>query len=950
MSTDTRPLDPGIRGSIEALAERVDSLAAMVRETGGSLAASRGEVASLDRRVQERIGQDNDRAAAALVSVQGELDALRSFVAEAPKHSGTVVAAASDPLRETVQTLADRIETLADIVRSTSGRLVAEQSRISVLTEALARGDERVEARFSEMQRGLEEVAEQAARATLHSPNAPAKPAPSDPGLEQRVGAQVNALVERVDFLAGTAKATAGKLAAKEGEFAHLERRSEQTIAQANEAVRSMRSDLETLVARLKVDPMVQQRVDGLVDAVQVLGDRVGTLSGIVGETAGRAAGRETEIAALDHRLGHVGLRIDDVARELRRELDALGTVGAGRTAPAADQSGLESQLQAFGLQLGGLEALVADASGAAEQVGADLRVEIAALATAVAQEQVDLLEATREWEERRSALEGRMDELATFATSTAARGAAEMGQALHTLAERLERLEQDRQVVASDASYAESAWEQERAALEARLDEIAAAVTVERPHTPEVELLVDELAGRLARMEGERESVADLAALAETWTAELAALEARVDEGLSTLEEHGAAEVYGVVAASFDAELSENVVELTERIAQIERDRDAVRQELARTATAWATERASLEERVSEFAALATSSAERGADEMGRALHTLADRLERLEQDRQAVASDATLAESAWENERAALEARLDTIAAAITGERAAAPEVEMLVDELAGRLARMEGERETVADLAALAETWTAELAALEARVDEGLSTLEVHGATGVGGETTATFDTDLGESLDELTQRIEQIERDRDAVRNELTRTATSWASERAALQERVSELAARIVTGPMPGTSVAEGDAFAETPQELDRLRIGVEGLRMRLAYHEKTVYDLAGSRGVVQRLDELSARLDQLSAIVAAGPAAISAAPGVAPTVAPAPRMQVPMHAPEAAVLVTRLEEAERVRDKNRDKMLEQMEKIASRMDWRLQRLETAGVASDPRDS
>ena len=115
---------------------------------------------------------------------------------------------------------------------------------------------------------------------------------------------------------------------------------------------------------------------------------------------------------------------------------------------------------------------------------------------------------------------------------------------ALHTLAERLEALERDRLEVASDATYAESAWAQERIALEARLDAIAAAITVERPQAPEVAQLVDELAGRLARIEGERETVADLAALAETWTAELAALEARVDEGLSTLEEQAVADV----------------------------------------------------------------------------------------------------------------------------------------------------------------------------------------------------------------------------------------------------------------------------------------------------------------------------------------------------------------------------------------------------------------------
>lgn len=752
VSAERRQQGADVRGAIDALADRVDTLASIVRETAGSLSASRGEVASLDRRVEARIGEDTQRSAAALESLRGELDALRAFVAEAPQRSDTVTAASSDPLRETVATLTDRIETLSEIVRSTAGRLVAEQSRISVLTEALARRDERAETRFAELQLRLQAVSEEAVRATPPAPVAPA----TDPGLERRVEQRVGALADRVDFLAGTVAAAAGKQAAKDGELARLEQRREQMLTGTDEALRAMRADLQALGRRLEVDPILQDRVDGLVDTVQALGDRIGTLSGIVGETAGRRSGREVEIASLDGRLDQVGLRVDDVARELRRQIDALVAAAADGSVPATNGSapptataGLEAQVEAFGAQLERLEVVVADASGATEQVGLELREEIAALAAVVAREHADLLEATGEWEVRRSALEARMDELAAFATFTAERGAGEMGRALHTLAERLERLEHDRRAVASDATFAESAWAQERVALEARLDAIAAAITVERPQAPEVEQLVDELAGRLARMEGERETVADLAALAETWTAELAALEARVDEGLSTLEEHGAAELGG------------------------------------------------------------------------------------------------------------------------------------------------------------------------------------EPVGVVGAG----------LAQNLDELTHRIEQIERDRDAVRDELARTAASWAAERASLQERVSELAARIVTGPMPVASDGSDGTSAGSPQELDRLRIGVEGLRMRLAYHEKTVSDLAGSRGVVQRLDDLSARLDQLTAIVAAGPAPVSSGPAGAP-----PRIQLP--AVETAGLMSRLEDAERHRSQSRDKMLEQMEKIASRMDWRLQRLEAAGVGAD----
>jgi len=64
MSADLSQGDDRVRDVIDALTSSVDTLAAMVRETTGSLAANRGEVASLDRRVQEPIGEGSQRAAA----------------------------------------------------------------------------------------------------------------------------------------------------------------------------------------------------------------------------------------------------------------------------------------------------------------------------------------------------------------------------------------------------------------------------------------------------------------------------------------------------------------------------------------------------------------------------------------------------------------------------------------------------------------------------------------------------------------------------------------------------------------------------------------------------------------------------------------------------------------------------------------------------------------------
>ena len=737
MRGNARPQTDDARGAIDALADRVDTLASIVRETAGSLSASRGEVASLDRRVQDRIAEDTQRSAAALSSLRGELDALRTFVAEKAGTSGAVAAAASNPLNETVTTLTERVETLGGIIRSTAGSLAAEQSRLSILSEALAKGDERVEARLAAMQHELRVVSENAAR--------PAAPAPVDTELlEQRVDQKVGDLVERVDFLASTVSVTAGKLAAREGDLAKVEQLiGQQEAFRGSEVVHQLSADVAALKDRVAVDPELEQKLGGLVETVQALDERVGTLAGIVSKTEGRRGGHESEIGALEGRLDEVGTRIDDVALQLRLEIEAIAATPADGSPPAD----VELRFAAFGEQLARLGTVVEDASGAAEQVRTELRVEIAALAEAVQRERIDLDLATSEWEARRTALEERMDELAVFATATTKRGVDEMGQALNVFSRRLEELEQDRKAVETDATNAEKAWEREHKELEARLDALATSVAEGRSQAPgasEVAALIDEFAGRLARMEGERETVAELAAQAETWTAELATLEARIDEGLSTLDEHDV------------------------------------------------------------------------------------------------------------------------------------------------GDPAESEG------------------------------SHVAVDGA--------------LSESLAELTQRIEHVERDGDSVRAELMRTANSWADERASLQERVSELAARIVTGPMPASTDAIGEPSEDTTKELDRLRIGMEGMRMRLAYHEKTVSELSGSRTVMQRINELSARVEQLAAAIATGvPTPAGAAAG--------PLVQT--LGVEASGLMSQIEESERLRTEMRDKMLDRMEKIASQMDWRIQRLETA---------
>lgn len=305
-----------------------------------------------------------------------------------------------------------------------------------------------------------------------------------------------------------------------------------------------------------------------------------------------------------------------------------------------------------------------------------------------------------------------------------------------------------------------------------------------------------------------------------------------------------------------------------------------------------------------------AQAATEKGIEEAVAALRALAERLEMIERDRRAIAADAARAEIVWAEERAALEARLDVLAEAMSGGADGRPDDAALLEELTRRLERIEREREAAADVAAAAAAWVTELTALEQRLDGELESL-----AGRVDQAETRRDGPSSE-IGELVARIERLEHDRDLAGEELHRTAEAWAAERISLHERVAELAAGIVTGPAP-----DGSAEADS-RELDRLRIGLEGMRMRLAYHEKTVGELARSSSVTDRLDELTTRVDALQALV---------------TAALADRTGGEL---DVAELLEHVQTVQLSARTEQDSLLERFERIASRMDWRLQRLES----------
>jgi chromosome segregation ATPase len=284
---------------------------------------------------------------------------------------------------------------------------------------------------------------------------------------------------------------------------------------------------------------------------------------------------------------------------------------------------------------------------------------------------------------------------------------------------------------------------------------------------------------------------------------------------------------------------------------------------------------------------------------------------------------------------------ARLESLAPA-PATQAAYEELQPRLDELATRLEAGERRREAVAaEVARASQAWESQRAELRAELQDELAALARSAATR---ETAATgFDRVVAE----LAARVEAVERSELESAAGIARTVGTWESRLGEMEARLAEAAA---LGAEPVQDAATDGLLAEIAGRLDtletdrdagemgRLRVLVDGVRMRLASSEKELAALAGSHEVVARLDELTWRLDSLEN------AGVGPASSLLPPVAGDGRFRV-----ELRGLELRMEHAEAAARENREAVLTQLERLASRIEWRLQRLESAnaGALSQP---
>lgn len=822
-----------------------------------------------------------------------------------------------------IETLAERVDTLAAIVRETSGSIAATRGEVASTERRLGEQlGERVRQDTERLGTELRHLQDQLGDLRRRSQAG---------GEDGPVSHDLSVLAERVSSLSSIVGETAGRIAAGEGGIAALRKALSGEGERVDEALEEIRKEMAALAARMRksssqpAQVQLDARIGGKLEA---LDDRIDGISGTVRETAGGLVSTNAALSRSVERVGALEGLVEERSEDARNATVALRReLASFRDHLAADPllkrraELLENAVQTLGDRVNTVSDIVKTTSGriaaredvvealenrltvlgdSVDLVWAEMKREHATLGSIRAEDGSELT--TAQLEERIAPISEALERLtdAVGNTSEAAEQTAiELRRALEARVDAVERdqselrtelsstvaaLETDRHALELALSERIGRVEHDREALESRIAEVSAAAheALTRP-TSDPGPALRTLAGRLEQIEADRH-----------------ALVGRIDS-LSNV----AHETLGRPTADSPPELRE----LGARLEQIERDRET------------------LAGRIDELSAVAHEALARPIADPTPALRELAARLERIESGRQALASELATAEAAWVEERSQLSERLEAIAGAALV-APASEDGERLVHELTVRLGRLERERSSVTELASLADGWTDSLATLAARVDFGLLKLDQSATSSTAGPD--------ADELRELAERVASVERDRDTVVTELTRTSEAWSSERVALQERVAELAARIVTGPVdtsPPGSGGEATGASDHAIELDRLRIGLEGMRMRLAYHEKATAEL-GAKPVSERLDELSVRLDRLQH-------AIASSGGKVATEIP----YVPAIDPGLGGLMHRVEQAERSARSSRDDVLLHLERLASRMDWRLQRLETPEEAS-----
>jgi chromosome segregation ATPase len=705
-----------------------------------------------------------------------------------------------------------------------------------------------------------------------------------------------------------------------------------------------------------KHDPKLEKRI---TDHMAVLADRFETLASTVSHTAAALAAKDGEIAALRRELESAGKRIEELggdtgrgvdAREIARLRSMIDAVAAQRPLRASDSrvDELGSRVRLLADRVDSMGATVGAAAATLGRREGDLAILRERLDAGASQiegltvelrrlhrdgdllQQLDALNAALEAtngrlvarEKEAAALRSRIDEAYAQVGSVVT----EMQRALGGLANQVAALETLPEATAAALEGRAAELGGKVDAVDQRLEAVSAQVEAglrdmqRRDH--DLASLHGELDAQRAHVDAvvgslrtELEALPDPQARDPELDARLHELGKTAAHIASRLEEVAADAASNVAAsASRETVLEEGLDKLSTRLDSVEQEHDAAAAELRRADKVLLEERDWVRrqlERLTDAQAEATEAAGGVQPELGE----LRTRLDEVEAARDAAASEIVRISHALDSERGTVQAQLGALAAQVADAVAKGGDD----SEVSGRLAELERREAAAAShLARATAAWTSKLEVLGARVD-GMD---------------AARDPETESLVHALAARLDASERECAAAASELASAAETWAAERASLCERIQDVSAKLarVESAAQGAAAAAAVAAAGTPDDgVAELRACIDGLRMKVASSEKDLATLAGAGDAGVRLDELARRLE---AVERAG--AITILPDSDLPLAGDGRLRLELRSVEL-----RMEHAEAAARENREAVLTQLERLASRVEWRLQRLENA---------
>jgi hypothetical protein len=737
------------------------------------------------------------------------------------------------------------------------------------------------------------------------------------------------------------------------------------TVAGDEKTLKELRRALE---AWSKRDPKFEDR---LTDRVDVLADRLATLSSVVNTTTAAHVGSDGEIASLRRDVEQQAAKLDAALREPRpgapaTDLEDLKRAVARLSAERGSKNGdkgataLQEKVDNLAERLDTLAKTVATtAAGLAGREGelaglrrmldeGTARVDELARILRLETDHSDAAELRRELgtlgqkltggladrDRRTAALEKRVGQegarLEAFADSVRASVEAlkakidalesdrDTGEALADLDERVRLLDGRVETVAQaleGASADLSDKELELAALQRHLEETGTRVDV----------AVAEVRATLAAL-AEAVSPDELDARLGSVSVELAEVVGRLDAGEAHTSERQDRE------SARTTDLEQQLADVASRLDEVEGARSAAAAELARSSVTWAEEQTALREQLAALERAVAESQEVDLEPKLAALRghveetkghldaairevgaSVAERLADVERAREESADALAQVSDSWAEERRWVRDQLDMLVLAVA-ETGTDPEVEAAVQELPARLEELESAAERLAsDVArgwANAESETRalrdEVAVLQQAFAEQASETE-------------------SETVNEIRDRVVALEHERSGASTEIEALATRLdrvesrdvsiaASEDQELKQLLTAFADRIDAMERDRPRIA-AEASEASEQGLGDLHDLVGALRARIDSSEKEIAALAES---------------------ASSPQAAAAGDG---------RFRVELRA-----LELRMQHAEAAARENREAVLVQLERLASRIEWRLQRLEAADQDTQSKES